>query len=89
MLARTTSTPAVSVLGAHRVTQRERDLAEQIVAGSVAESVVEPLEAVEVDHHQRKRPAHPCMSGDLVLGAHQQRAPVRDAGQRIAEREVV
>ena len=40
MLARTKSTPAVSALGAHRVSQRNRDLAEQIVAGGVAEAVI-------------------------------------------------
>ncbi len=48
-----TAEPHAEVAAAQRVAQPLRHLHEQLVAGRVAEHVVDPLEAVEVDEQQR------------------------------------
>ena len=75
--------PGDGVLGAHGPPQRAGDVAQQVIAGGVAEAVVELLEAVEVEHHQSKGLPGPPMAGDLVLGARQQRPPVGRAGHGV------
>ncbi len=47
--------PGDGVLVAHAVTHPLRRLAEQLVAGGVAEAVIDALEAIEVDDHDRHR----------------------------------
>ena len=53
--------PRRRILPADRALQRVGDLDDQVIAGRVAEAVVELFEAVEVDHHQRE--AHPGCAG--------------------------
>ena len=45
---------AADVLLAQRVAQRDRDEPQRVVAGEVAELVVDRLEAVEVEQHERE-----------------------------------
>jgi hypothetical protein len=80
--------PGGRVLGAHRARQGAGDVAQEIVAGGVAEAVVEQLESVEIEHQNREAPLRPPVTGDLVLRAGQQQRPVGDSGQRIAEGEI-
>ena len=63
--------------------QAGADLAQQPVAGLVAERVVELLEVVEVDQQQRQLGLRLAGRGRGVLQAREQPAPVRQAGQRV------
>ena len=81
------------VAGAGRGAQAARDARQQLVAGRVAERVVDELEAVEVEEEQADR-AQRAAGGDVALHPlqrdvrplEQQRA-VRQAGQRVAHGE--
>ena len=81
------------VAGADRVAQAARDGRQQLVAGRVAERVVDELEAVEVEEQQADRAqrqpggggaVHPLQRG---VGALEQERAIRQAGQRVAHRE--
>ena len=62
--------------------------AQQLVAHGVAERVVDPLEAVEVDEHRRRLGAVAPGAGEHALGpVHDQRA-VGQPGQRVVQRLV-
>ena len=56
--------------------ERGRGLAQQLVAGVVAEAVVDRLEAVEVEREHREGLAVPRVARDLVAEALVERAPV-------------
>ena len=60
---------------------------QQLVAGGVAVHVVDFLEAVEVDDHQREIAALRLHGGDVVLQPVLERGAVRQAGQRVEVRE--
>ena len=71
--------PADDVVSANRVAQHVRDLQEELVSDAVPVDVVDPLEVVEVDHHERDRvvlhrgPHHllaqPVVEGAVVVEA--------------------
>ena len=65
-----------------------RQLDEELVAGRVAEAVVDVLEVVEVDedHGHRARPA--AGAPQRVLEALGEEQPVREVGERVVERLV-
>ena len=68
---------------AHALAQRVGHLADQLVAGAVAERVVDVLEAVDVEQHDC---AARAVAGDVVdvaLELALERAPVQQAGQRV------
>ena len=62
--------------------ERRGDLAQQPVAGLVAERVVDRLELVEVEHHEAERVAPATMALEPVL----ERAVVEQAGQVVGAR---
>ena len=71
-------------LGAgHAGLQARADLAQQPVAGLVAERVVELLEVVEVDQQQRELGLGGARGGGRLLEAGEQPAAVGEAGQRV------
>ena len=81
-----TADPADAVTGAHGGEEDLRDLREDEVARRVAVDVVDALEVVEVEHHERDgglvdRRAHELLAELLV-----ERAVVPEAGQRIGLR---
>ncbi len=61
-----------------------RDRAQELVACLVAKAVVHELEAVEVEHEQRPGAATVHEPVELLV----EPAPVPEAGQRIAAREL-
>jgi hypothetical protein len=73
--------PADGVQRAQQRAQRDRDPAQDLVAGGVALAVVDLLEAVEVEDQQRQRPAVAGGVRQLGLGALGEAAPVQRAGE--------
>ena len=65
--------------------QAERDLDEQLVAGRVAEAVVDRLEVVEVEEQQGDVVAAAARPLERVLDAVQEQRPVRQPGERVVE----
>ena len=68
---------------AHAGTQALRHFHQQLVAGGMAERVVDDLEAVQVDQQERAGVAQPPRMLDRALHAPHQLAPVGQPGQRI------
>ena len=66
--------------------QAHAELLEQLVAGPVPERVVDLLEPIEIQHHDREARAVPLCLGDRALDAVVEEQPVRQAGQRIVQR---
>ena len=64
------------------------DLADQVVAGVVAEAVVDRLEAVDVDDHHRALAAVAGAEGDVLVELGAEAAAVEEAGQRVVVGEV-
>ena len=62
---------------------------EQIVAGEVAERIVDVLEVVEIDQQQGHRLRASARLGDGVLQAVVQQDPIGQAGQRVVVRHVM
>ena len=63
------------------------DGAQHLVAGDVTEPVVDALEVVDVDHHERQRLAgEPACALDLVGQALLEEAAIRQARQRVLDR---
>ena len=76
-------------LGAHGGEEDLRDLGEDVVADGVAVDVVDALEVVEVEHHERDgglvdRRAHELLAEPLV-----ERAVVPEPGERVGLRLVL
>ena len=64
------------------------DIADELVADRMAERVVDVLEMVEVDvEHRRRRAAAPDL-GDHRLQPLAEEVPVRQAAQRVVQREI-
>ena len=64
------------------------DLADQVVAGVVAERVVDRLEAVDVDDHHRAAAAVAGAEGDVLVELGAEAAAVEQAGQRVVVGQV-
>jgi len=64
------------------------DLAQHPVAGGVSERVVDELELVEIDVQRRDRATVTCRACELASQLLLDARPVREAGQRVVEREV-
>ncbi len=64
------------------------DHLEELVAGRVAEDVVDALEAVEVDEVQREGVVAAPRARDLAAQAVAQERPVRQVGQRVVMGEM-
>ena len=64
-----------------------RDLAQHGVTGHVAVGVVDPLEVVEVDEHDRARSLVARRPIELVLEPRQERLAIEHAGQQVDRRE--
>ena len=69
--------------------QPRPDLAQDLVSGLMAEPVVDLLEAVDVHEQRGDRHVQPPRSGEHLLGAVEDQAPVRQVGQRIVQRAVL
>ena len=81
--------PGRRVARAQAPAQAVGDGAEQLVAGAVAEAVVDELEVVEVDEGDRgDRRVGAADAGQGVLDAVEEQRPVRQAGERVVERLV-
>ena len=76
------------VAAAHAAEESLRQLDEELVAGGVAQAVVDVLEVVEVDedHGDRARPA--ASSPQRVLEALGEEQPVREVGEGVVKRLV-
>ncbi len=72
---------------ANRALQARRDGAQQLVAGAVAERVVDQLEVVEVDEHGRDRRPVPARARQQLLGAIEDQLAVRKPRQRVVRRQ--
>ena len=73
------------VVGTHVFAQAVADGAQHQVAGIVAVAVVDRLEMIQIDQHQRHRLAAALGIGQRHFGALDQVAAVRQLGQRIME----
>ena len=74
--------------GAHPLAHGRGDAADQAVAGVVAVSVVDRLEAVDVDDHHRPLAAVAGAEGDVLVELGAEAAAVEQAGQRVVVGEV-
>ena len=72
----------------HPFAQDLGDAADQVVAGLVAEPVVDPLQPVDVDHHHRAAAAVAGGEGDVLVELGAEAAPVEQPGQRVVVGEV-
>ena len=70
------------------VVQRLRHRLQHQVAGRVAVGVVDLLEVIDVDHQHQRRLAGPRDAVDLAGQRELELAPVRQAGERVAAREL-
>ncbi len=77
--------PRHRVLGADRPADGGGDLAQEVVAGGVAEAIVELLEAVHVEHDHAEGAAGAPVAGDLVLDPRHQRPAVGHAGEPVGQ----
>jgi hypothetical protein len=73
---------------AHASSQAPRHFHQQVVAGSMAERVVDILETVEVDQQQRGVVTQPACMLECAFGAPDQLAPVGQPGQGVEVGEV-
>ena len=76
------------VAGAHRVLEQSRQLPEQTVPGRVPAAVVDDLEAIEIDEHQR---VHAALGARLLEHAcepHLELGAIDQTGQRVVHRPV-
>ena len=70
---------------AHAVGQAPGDHLEDLVAGGVAEAVVDVLEVVEVEEQHRHRPLVAAAPDERVLDAVAEQRAVRQPGERVVE----
>ncbi len=68
---------------AYAFAKRLGDLADQVVAGLVAERVVDRLEPVDVDDHHRALAAVAGAEGDVLVELAAEAAPVEQPGERV------
>jgi hypothetical protein len=81
--------PGHGVRGPQRRLQSPAQLDQQFIARSVAQRVIDLLEAVEV-HHQHRHPGVRVSPGlDRLLDATAKRGAVREPGQRVVQRLVI
>ena len=66
-----------------RGADRLRGGAEQLVAGDMAVEIVDRLEMIEIDHHQRRAFATRLRLREQRGAAFRQRAAIEKAGERI------
>src|SRR4051794_13688799 len=78
--------PGDSVLFADDVVDRVGHVAEQVVAGRVAEAVVDALEAIQIDRDHREAAALTRVTSDLVGDPLVEPAAVAETGERGAQR---
>ena len=76
------------VRGAHDLGQARADLDQQLVAGLVAERVVDRLEAVDVEQQHRDAEAEALGAAEGVLDAVEEQRAVGQAGERVVQRLV-
>ena len=81
--------PADGVARAHDREEDRRDLGEDVVAGRVAVHVVDALEVVEVEHHERDGRLVGRGDEELLPEPLVERAVVPEAGQRVGLRLVL
>ncbi len=75
--------PRQHVIGAHGGFQPLRHLAQQRIAGAVAEGIVDVLEAVEVEHQDRERQAADAELAVHLVEPGQKEGAVRQPGQDV------
>ena len=68
------------------LSSRLRDDPQQLVAGGVAEAVVDVLEAVDVDVQRGHRQLLAARAGEHLLGAVEREHAVGQAGERVVQR---
>ena len=71
-----------------RAAEALAEIAQRRVAGLVAVLVVDVLEVVEVEQHERERPAVPGAARDRHLEQAVEAAPVVETGERVVPRVV-
>ena len=75
-------------LGFHQCRQALRDLAQQQIAGSMAEAIIHRLEAIEIDKQQRRRPARQGGRFHQIIERFAEQAAVGQPGERIEARQL-
>ena len=80
--------PRQHVLGARGLLELGGDDGQHLVPGPVSRGVVDLLELVEVDQHERQRPAVSQRTRDLGLQPLVERAVIREARERVARRHL-
>ncbi|MNI30922.1 hypothetical protein D3C73_847830 [compost metagenome] len=83
-----TAQPCNHIRIAHTVPQHAGHGPQHCVAGQVPKGIVDWLEPVQVDIHQRSRLARPLDPGDRLLQMHFEAAAVTQFGQRVHLRQV-
>ena len=76
-----------AVTFAHTVAQARGDLLEQLITYIVAQGVIQELEVVKIQEHQRAMLLQPCRIGHGVAHAVHQKAAVGQAGQGVVKRQ--
>ena len=80
--------PAEAVDLAQDFAQQRRDVLQGLIAGGVAEPIVDRLEVVEIEHQHRERLAGAAAALDLSLQRLVDRAPVEQSGEAVVARAV-
>ena len=80
--------PRQKVAGPQPGLRHQGEMLQAGIAGGVAISVVDALEAVEIDHQQRERLAAALRAGTFLGQALQQMTAVADAGEIVEQREI-
>ncbi len=78
--------PVRGVGRAHRRAEAFADRADALVAGLVAERVVDLLQPVEIEHHEAEAGAGARAARDLALEILVERTVVAEAGEAVGER---
>ncbi len=80
--------PRNEIVAAHDMRKPQGDIADELVADRMAERVVDVLEMIEVDVEHRHRRAAALDVGDHRLQPLAEEIPVRQAAQRVVQREI-
>ena len=85
----TNSSPRDEIRRAYGARQSSREFAQHVVAGAMAQRVVDPLEAIDVEEQQRHLHAGALRALKCHCDGIVERVPVRQARQRVLLRELL
>ncbi len=73
---------------AHRRFETSRHLPQQRISGGMTKRIVDVLEAIKIDHEDRKRAASPAFEAIDLFQLLQKKCPVRKPGQNVGLRQL-